>query len=528
MAPCCARAPGVEAGVLFPKKDGRRSTQGFGKQCIGAAFEPLSAKAAESARNCRNWRFGYAKHFVRMVSFSCKSSDLAFKSAEAGLAYMNENFEFVRDGKTMTLAEGMKCTAKGYFSASIEGTAKPSFIMPYKGKDLNGREIASQIDRWVADGIIEEDAGNSVKSFLQTSPEERQELFKNYYFCMLGAGSAMGPFELLMKLGATVVAVDLDRPHIWERLITTAKKGAGTLIFPTRKSQDDIMTEAELYSLSGTNLLTKTPEIANWLVDVFTDRNMLIGAYAYLNGELFVRVSVAMDAIIQNVIERRNKLPAIAYLCTPTNLHCVRKEAYLDAVMKYENRALWKSVFSLLGKNFLNRGPCDPVETVDGHNMTFENHVSAVQGPNYLLAKRIQIWRSILARRDGCIVSSNVAPSTATISVTQNKSIALAYKGMHNFGIEIFQQSTTNALMTALLLNDLMDEKSPANPAAKLAHPLELQARNACHGGAQRCGESLGTIGEAAAAQYILKHPAALCCYAISVIAVLLFFNIFN
>jgi len=519
--------PRVEAGVLFPKKDGRRSTQGFGRECIGAALEPLSAEAAESARNARNWRWGYVKHFVKMVSLSCKSSDAAYQSAEAGLAYVNKNFEFVRAGKTMTLSEGMRCTDKGYFSAIIKGTAKASFAMPYKGQQLNEKEIASQIDRWVADGVIEQDAGDAVKSFLHTPAKLRQELFKEYYFCMLGAGSAMGPFELLMKLGATVVAVDLDRPNIWKRLVTTAKRGAGTLIFPTRKPQSDITTDGELYALSGTNLITHTPEIANWLVDGFADRNLLIGAYAYLNGELFVRVSVAMDAIIQNVIDRRKNLPAIAYLCTPTNLHCVRKEAYCDAAIKYENRALWKSVFSLLGKNFLKRALCDAVQTDDGHNMTFENHVSAVQGPNYLLAKRIQIWRSILAKREGCIVSSNVAPSTATISVTQNKSIALAYKGMHNFGIEVFQQSTTNALMAALLLHDLLDKASPANPAVKLVHPLELQARNACHGGAQRCGEGLGTIGEAAAALYILKHPIAFACYIMVAIVLLLFFNIF-
>jgi len=520
-------APRVEAGILFPKKDGRRSTQGFGRQCIGAALEPLSAVAAESARNARNWRWGYVKHFEKMVSLSCKSSDAAYASAEAGLGYVSKNFEFVRAGKTMTLMEGMRCTEKGYFSAKVEGTAKPYFAMPYKGQELNETEIASQLDRWTADGVIEQDAGDAVKSFLHMSMESRRKLFTEYYFCMLGAGSAMGPFELLMKLGATVVAIDLDRPHIWKRLVTTAKRGAGTLIFPTSKPQAEIATDAELYSLSGTNLITHTPEIANWLVNAFTDRKLLIGAYAYLNGELFVRVSVAMDAIIQNVIDKRKNLPAIAYLCTPTNLHCVRKEAYCDATIKYENRALWKSIFGLLGKNFLKRGPCDAVETDDGYNMTFENHVSAVQGPNYLLAKRIQIWRSILAKREGCIVSSNVAPSTATISVTQNKSIALAYKGMHNFGIEVFQQSTTNALMTALLLNDLMDEASPANPAVKLPHPLELQARNACHGGAQRCGEGLGTIGEAAAALYILNHPAAIVCYIVALVTVILFFNIF-
>ena len=44
----------------------------------------------------------------------------------------------------------------------------------------------------------------------------------------------MGPYLVLMALGANVVALDLDRPQIWERLITIARKSSGTLIFPTK------------------------------------------------------------------------------------------------------------------------------------------------------------------------------------------------------------------------------------------------------------------------------------------------------
>ena len=58
---------------------------------------------------------------------------------------------------------------------------------------------------------------------------------------------------------------------------------------------------------------------------------------------------------------------------------------------------------------------------------------SARQGPNYCLAKRIQHWRAIVARDEGHIVASNVAPSTATLSVVSNASFAVAYAGMHNF-----------------------------------------------------------------------------------------------
>merc|ERR1719377_85285 len=87
------------------------------------------------------------------------------------------------------------------------------------------------------------------------------------------------------------------------------------------------------------------------------------------------------------------------------------------------------------------------------------------QGPNYILAKRLQHWRSVLSRSKGCTVSTNIAPSTATQSVVSNKSFALAYKGMHYFRpMEIFNQETSNAVMGALLINDLRNPNSAANP----------------------------------------------------------------
>lgn len=45
----------------------------------------------------------------------------------------------------------------------------------------------------------------------------------------------MGPLQVLLALGANVIALDLDRPHIWKRLITLARESAGKLIFPVKK-----------------------------------------------------------------------------------------------------------------------------------------------------------------------------------------------------------------------------------------------------------------------------------------------------
>jgi hypothetical protein len=63
------------------------------------------------------------------------------------------------------------------------------------------------------------------------------------------------------------------------------------------------------------------------------------------------------------------------------------------------------------------------------------------QGPNYALAKRLQHWLAVIARASGHTVSSNIAPSTATVSVVHNAQFAAAYKGFHLFKpMEVFYQ----------------------------------------------------------------------------------------
>src|SRR5262249_57705678 len=49
---------------------------------------------------------------------------------------------------------------------------------------------------------------------------------------VLGAGAEMGPLTALLRWGAEVVAVDLPRPALWQRLIGTAERYAGRLHLP--------------------------------------------------------------------------------------------------------------------------------------------------------------------------------------------------------------------------------------------------------------------------------------------------------
>ena len=103
-----------------------------------------------------------------------------------------------------------------------------------------------------------------------------------------------------------------------------------------------------------------------------------------------------------------------------------------------------------LVKNFLNSNSFHIFQKLNiiGEDRYIVDAVVNDQGPNYILAKRLQHWRAIVSKEDGCLVSTNIAPATATASVVSNKLFALAYKGQHHFKpLEVSQQETSNAVM---------------------------------------------------------------------------------
>ncbi len=85
------------------------------------------------------------------------------------------------------------------------------------------------------------------------------------------------------------------------------------------------------------------------------------------------------------------------------------------------------------------------------------------------------------ARHEGVTVSLNVAPPTRTRSVLKNRALAAAYAGAHRFGVEVFDPSTANVLMAAVLVHDLHTEGGPRHE-----HPWQDEAHAAVHGGLWR------------------------------------------
>ncbi|KNC71911.1 hypothetical protein SARC_15545, partial [Sphaeroforma arctica JP610] len=62
------------------------------------------------------------------------------------------------------------------------------------------------VDRWVKRGVIEKSTGSYMKA---AATNDQWRDLSDKYFVLLGAGSAMGPFLTLCKLGANIIAIDL-------------------------------------------------------------------------------------------------------------------------------------------------------------------------------------------------------------------------------------------------------------------------------------------------------------------------------
>jgi len=520
-------------GVAFPLTEkGDRTTTETSKKIFASVFRGAGEEQlAQSVTNEKNWRYGYAKHIAKHVESSLKTPENAIKEAEAGLQYMHENFDFVRDGKSMKMSEAMKTIKGSFHTGFIKGTKqKPTnfeIAVPYMGRNLKGDQLKEQLRKWASYGTIENDAAEAIEMVVNNN---KWADLSDKYFVLLGAGSAMGPYSFLLSLGANIIALDLDRAPIWQRLIGIAQNSCGTLTFPVKKPLSELKSSSgsdsatitcgnelvnaqELYANSGANLITQAPEINNWLQTVYPDKPLTVGCYVYLDGENHVKVVLACDAIMKEMSQNRKS--SLAFLCTPTDMHVIPDAARRASTTNY-NSVDWRNLLvfpikTLMGHKYLTKNALRPIKSADGNEFSVVDGLTIPQGPNYALAKRMQHWRAIVARSKGCIVSSHIAPSTRTVSVVHNRQFAWAYSGMPYFKpFEIFDQDTSNAVMSAILIHDINNPKAAANPNTPLHNPLEMFKYNGFHGGVWRAGYKVGSVGEVSVLIHFLSYAKPL------------------
>ena len=473
----------IEEGVQFEVVDGKRSSQSTGKRVFAQAAAGVDGSLASRIEDQKDWRKSYLAPVRELVEAGARSPKDAVRIATEGVAAARGCFVLNRDGEQRPLAEAVAGggAPSSLRTGEIRGQEAPSteLVIPYRGRELRGDALERQLDSWEKAGIIEPSCAAAIR-LVMTNPQWLD--LSDTRVVLLGAASEMGPLEWLCRWGAQVVAVDLPRPDLWDRIISVARKGAGVVRVPLRPgSADDL---AALRTGAGADLLTETPEIRGWLSSF--EGPLVIGNYAYADGSTFLRLAAALDALTASLQEERKDV-SISYLATPTDVFAVTPEIVEGAMARRPRVAPLSSVSRVAtGGRVFHANYASRIEGDDGRSWGIADALVPQQGPNYALAKMWQRWRATLSREQGHVTSANVAPATLTRSVVKNRVLAAAYRGASAFGIEIFGGATSRALMSALLVHDLRNTKASSYPQTHLDHPYELFTEGAAHGGLWR------------------------------------------
>lgn len=477
------RSATVEEGVQFPLTEGRRSSQSTGIAVCADAARSVDAELATRIETTPDWHKRYLAPFRDLVELGARSSKNALRVASDGLDALHNRLVFVREGEELPLPDAFKELNQTHFeTAVVEGRdkkGKPKLSIPYRGELLEDDALARQLDRWEGAGTIEPSAAEAIKT-LMANPEWLD--LSDRHFALLGTTAEMGPLQTLSRWRANVLAVDLPRPSLWERIVAVARAGNGRVHIPTRQRLAG--NEEKLPGIAGADLITEAPKIRSWLASF--DEPFALANYAYTDGTNFVRLAAALDALTIDLLERRRDL-SIAYLASPTDVFAVSEETVQPARARRRGgprRALLHAPIAAASRRRLYSPNYERlVVSEEGRRWGISDCLVPQQGANYALAKTLQRWRATVAREGGALTSANVAPATRTASVIRNRVLAAAYAGAGAFGVEIFEPETSSALMAALLVHDVRNTSAPAHPGAAMTHPFDLFTQGAAHGG---------------------------------------------
>lgn len=400
-----------------------KSTTQTAKNIICDALQPIDYKITTRLRHEKKWRKHYPFYFKKIVQHNISTQETAYSIAERALESAYKNFVYYNhQQQAYSLDQISKIPFDSIQTQTIIGNSQqpPTWFVPYKGKNLTGKELTQQIKKWLEQKIIEPSHADALYQ-LQQHPEWFD--LSDCTTLLLGAGSEAGPFEWLARWKANVIALDL--PQSTKKLSQIIKQGNGSLLLP----------KLAKYNNCGVNLLEDLPAIIHWLNHF--DQKFDIAALAYADGEKHVRITMAMDLIIKNI-----QCQSLMYMCTPTDVYPIPTTSAFGKSYLADNQTRYKVLDCLVLQ----------------------------QGPNYALAKRLQQWRAMITPN----AYVHVAPSTTTKSVTKNKLLKAAFDGAHLFGIEPFEPKTTQSIMAALWVYAL---RNPTH-----THPLEITQR-ANHGG---------------------------------------------
>lgn len=475
--------------VQFPLGPNQRvSTSFVGQYLFSQSVKQVDRPLADAIAGEGQWRKHYGRHLLAYQQAASENVTAAQLMASEGLSQAHQVFQFetpfgresLRDVMQKALLDGGRFRVA---TAHIKGQApevNKAYLSQVLGSSLDS--FQARLKQWVQQGVVEASHYDDVANLLKHP--QRLNL-KGQVFVVLGATSEVGPLRTLLALGATVYAVSRPSAERWSALIDFARSTPGCLKIPCKGIEQARVKQADDHQVAqwaGLDLLEDTPEIAPWLLEI--PEPFTLGCYAYLHGEAHVRVVMAMDAVTDAVLSRRHDV-SLAYLLTPSDLYTVKQDI-IDANQATRQwgfiaKSLRRSIKCLsLGRWFSHNIVLEGTDNQGDAYGVLDNLVPQ-QGPNYVLAKRIQRWRAIEASRQGVAVSCNVAPAASTQSVMTRPLFLAASMGAEAFGVKVFSPKDVNLVMTLQMLHDVK-----SGTIREQGENLFLRGAN--HGGAWRMG----------------------------------------
>jgi hypothetical protein len=191
------------------EKSGEVSTTVSGKSVWKAAATVNPGLVANIDEE-KDWRHKYVNHVVALAELGVASNENGLKIAENGLHEMYKQFDYVQPGTgdRLSLEDALKRPAFTFETVEARGAkvALPPRIVKHS-EALVGEKAGELVQKWANYGSCEPDVASSVKAMLALPREELAAILEKHVFVLLGATSAMGPVEILLDLGATVIGV---------------------------------------------------------------------------------------------------------------------------------------------------------------------------------------------------------------------------------------------------------------------------------------------------------------------------------
>ena len=313
-----------QRGVVFPAAgDGRRSTAALGRAVVADALRPVDPAGALAAEQETNWRSGYLVHFRRLVEAGLASGRgaLAIAAGRPGVAARPDAGGHRGRRRAGARRAGHRARDRPLATVEVPGTgaAGDGAVAAVPRRAAARRRAAPPAGR----------LGRPPGWWSRPWPRRSAPCWPTPSGCgcrrrtvaVLGAGAEMGPLPSLLRWGARVAAVDLPRPAIWERVLETARRSAGTLLLPVRGGGDARTAGRR----AGADLLAEAAGGGGLAGRAATGR-LVLGNYVYADGATNVRVCGRGRRAHRPAAGSARDDVALAFLATPTDVFAVPAE----------------------------------------------------------------------------------------------------------------------------------------------------------------------------------------------------------